>query len=147
MLFYFGKLNLSNFELLFSFASSMINPLSIGTCLAKSSLVFHNLLLTMTFYFFMTCKIILSSVQNFSNFDSLDQLIPFLITLCLASSISLYPVVLIAPALLQFSKNRSMARLFLVISLFLLMSVGILFLNFFLNHQSWSFIESTYSFM
>jgi hypothetical protein len=70
----------------------MINPLSIGTCIAKSSLVFHNLLLTMTFYFFMTY-----------------QLLPFIITLCLASSISLYPIVLIAPALLQFSKNDAVS--------------------------------------
>ncbi|CAF4325875.1 unnamed protein product, partial [Rotaria sp. Silwood2] len=69
---------------------SMINPLSIGTCLAKSSLVFHNLLLTMTFYFFMTY-----------------QLLPFIVTLCLVSSISLYPVILIAPALLQFSKTNA----------------------------------------
>lgn len=33
----------------------------------------------------------------------LDQLIPFILTVALASSISLYPVVLIAPAILQFS--------------------------------------------
>ncbi|CAF1236162.1 unnamed protein product [Rotaria sordida] len=113
---------------------SMINPLSIGTCLAKSSLVFHNLLLTMTFYFFITY-----------------QLLPFIITLCLTSSISLYPIILIAPALLQFSKNnsnnRSIIRICLVIILFIIVSFGILILNFFLNHQSWSFIESTYSFI
>ncbi|CAF4309690.1 unnamed protein product [Rotaria sp. Silwood2] len=89
---------------------SMINPLSIGTCLAKSSLVFHNLLLTMTFYFFMTY-----------------QLLPFIVTLCLVSSISLYPVILIAPALLQFSKtnanNRSLIRIFLIIILFVIVSI------------------------
>ncbi|CAF0780998.1 unnamed protein product [Adineta steineri] len=113
---------------------AMINPLSIGTCVAKSSLVFHNLLLTMTFYFFMTY-----------------QLLPFIITLCLASSVSLYPIVLIAPALLQFSKNnsnqRSIIRIFFVLFLFISITIGILFLNFFLNHQSWSFLESTYSFI
>jgi len=88
--------------------SSMINPLSIGTCLAKSSLVFHNLLLTMTFYFFMSCKIIifLCLIILRKKTCYIGQLLPFIITLCLASSISLYPIVLIAPALLQFSKNR-----------------------------------------
>lgn len=63
MLFYFG----TNIFLLFVFSTIVIlskinfsatfNPLSIGTCIAKSSLVFHNFLLTMTFYFFMTCKL------------------------------------------------------------------------------------------
>jgi len=105
------------------------NPLSIGTCLAKSSLIFHNLLLTTTFYFFMT-----------------HQLIPFVVTLALTSSISLYPIVLIAPALLQFSSN-SIVRMFFVLILFGLTSTGILYTNFLLNHNSWSFIESTYSFI
>ncbi|CAF4444756.1 unnamed protein product, partial [Adineta steineri] len=81
----------------------------------------------------------------------LDQLLPFIITLCLASSVSLYPIVLIAPALLQFSKNnsnqRSIIRIFFVLFLFISATIGILFLNFFLNHQSWSFLESTYSFI
>lgn len=109
----------------------MINPLSIGTCLAKSSLVFHNLLLTLTFYFFVN-----------------SQLIPFVLTLSLASSISLYPIVLLAPALIQMTKsNRSILRSFAVIILFGIVSAGILFANYTLNHQSWSFIESTYSFM
>jgi hypothetical protein len=48
-----------------------------------------------------------------SKSDDVDQLIPFIVTLCLASSISLYPIVLIAPALLQFSKNRDV-NLFLI---------------------------------
>ena len=109
------------------------------------------------------------SLRYINSTDSnLDQLIPFIVTLCLASSISLYPVILIAPALLQFSRNRdvssfhfqepssmflclknhrSIFRVLLVIILFALVSVGILVLNFFLNHQSWSFIDSTYSFM
>jgi hypothetical protein len=39
-------------------------------------------------------------------------LVPFIVTLCLASSISLYPIVLIAPALLQFSKNRDVNYFF-----------------------------------
>lgn len=109
----------------------MINPLSIGTCLAKSSLVFHNLLLTLTFYFFVN-----------------TQLIPFILTLSLASSISLYPIVLLAPALIQLTKtNRSIIRISLVIILFALASAGILAANYALNHQSWSFIESTYSFI
>ncbi|CAF1097648.1 unnamed protein product [Adineta ricciae] len=113
---------------------TMINPLSIGTCIAKSSLVFHNLLLTMTFYFFITY-----------------QLIPFVVLLAVTSSISLYPVVLIVPALLQFSKTKttsfSIMRALPVIILFVLAVAGILYLNFFLNHQSWSFLESTYSFI
>lgn len=90
--------------------SAMINPLSIGTCLAKSSLVFHNLLLTATFYFFVTCEN--SAVFEPVSFAAprLDQLVPFILTLCLASSISLYPVVLLVPALLQFSKTDTVGR-------------------------------------
>jgi GPI-GlcNAc transferase complex PIG-U subunit len=87
----------------------MINPFSIGTCIAKSSLVFHNLLLTMTFYFFMTCKNIIYYREIASTSFYLDQLVPFIIALCLASSISLYPIILIAPALLQFSKNSAVS--------------------------------------
>ncbi|UJR37524.1 hypothetical protein I4U23_030226 [Adineta vaga] len=113
---------------------AMVNPLSIGTCVAKSSLVFHNLLLTMTYYFFMTY-----------------QLIPFILTLCLVSSISMYPIVLIVPGLLQFSlntnKQRSIVRTIFVFILFVCMSLGILFVNFSINHQSWSFLDAIYNFI
>ncbi|CAF0885063.1 unnamed protein product [Adineta ricciae] len=113
---------------------AMVNPLSIGTCVAKSSLVIHNLLLTMTFYFFMTYR-----------------LIPFIFTLCLASSISMYPIVLIVPGLLQFSSNannkRSIVRMFLVFALFVCTNVTLLFVNFHINHQSWSFIDAIYHFI
>ncbi|CAF0937515.1 unnamed protein product [Adineta steineri] len=113
---------------------AMVNPLSIGTCVAKSSLVFHNLLLTMTFYFFVTY-----------------QLLPFILTLCLASSISLYPIVLIVPGLVQFSNNtnnkRSIIRIVFILILFIMVNISILYLNFYLNHQSWSFIDAIYSFI
>jgi hypothetical protein len=57
----------------------------------------------------MSCKIIIFFGEILLEICYLDQLIPFIVTLCLASSISMYPVVLIAPALLQFSKNRDVS--------------------------------------
>lgn len=106
----------------------LFNPFSVASCVAQTATVFSNFFLSL--YFFFLAK---------------KQITPCMLFLAIETMRNMYPVVLLAPAVLQFSEN-SLAKAIKVVNAFLALCGIISFLHYFMI-GNWSFFDSTLGFI
>ncbi|CAJ0596328.1 unnamed protein product [Cylicocyclus nassatus] len=105
----------------------LLNPITIGSSAILSISVLHNLISAAVVYFF-----------------SKGLLLPCVAFLSLSSSLSLYPVVILASVLLRFPSLQERINAVLGLIIGFCVFTG---LNWLLNGMKWNFIEDTYGFI
>uniref|UniRef100_A0A1I8MAW0 GPI transamidase subunit PIG-U n=1 Tax=Musca domestica TaxID=7370 RepID=A0A1I8MAW0_MUSDO len=109
----------------------LFNPLSIFNSAGLTSTVFSNLLLSLALYGLID-----------------HHLLMFLFAAVIESHRNLYPVILLAPAVLVFNKNGKLKTILHVIVPFIVLSFALFRLNYSLmGDESWNFIDGTLGFM
>lgn len=117
-----------------SAAAFLLNPFTIATCLARSTIAFTN-------------TAILTGIAKAVDGD----IGPAILAISMASYLSLYPVLLLPPVIMLAydAKNRSKTPSFSKYAakyagLFLVCISGLLGLSYFITSNSWEFLRSTY---
>ncbi|KHJ88343.1 GPI transamidase subunit PIG-U [Oesophagostomum dentatum] len=105
----------------------LLNPITIACSAILSISVLHNLIAAGIVYFFST-----------------GLLIPCVFLLSVSSSLSLYPLVILASLLLRFP---SLQERLLAVGGLAMGFASIVLLNWLLNGMNWNFIEDTYGFI
>ncbi|XP_011291337.2 phosphatidylinositol glycan anchor biosynthesis class U protein [Musca domestica] len=109
----------------------LFNPLSIFNSAGLTSTVFSNLLLSLALYGLID-----------------HHLLMFLFAAVIESHRNLYPVILLAPAVLVFNKNGKLKTILHVIVPFIVLSFALFRLNYSLmGDESWNFIDGTLGFI
>jgi len=106
----------------------LFNPLTVMNCIGMTSTVLSNLFLA--FFFYCLVK---------------RLLLPSILVLAFETVRSFYPIVLIAPLLLIFSRN-SIRRGVVISLLFAVCCLGVVVANYFVLN-SWNFLDGTLGFM
>jgi len=106
----------------------LFNPLTVMNCIGMTSTVLSNLFLA--FFFYCLVK---------------RLLLPSILVLAFETVRSFYPIVLIAPLLLIFSRN-SIKRGVVISLLFAVCCLGVAVANYFVLN-SWNFLDGTLGFM
>lgn len=109
----------------------LFNPLSIFNCAGLTSTVFSNLFLSLALYGLVDRRVLL-----------------YFLCIVIESQRNLYPVILLAPAVLVFNKDNKLKRALYVIAFYVALSAIMLMLNYMLiGKKSWNFIDGTLGFM
>ncbi|KAJ1365195.1 hypothetical protein KIN20_025432 [Parelaphostrongylus tenuis] len=121
------------------------NPVTIACSAVLSISVLHNVLIAVLVYFF--CSDSAPKIQetevSFRCFLN-GFLLPCVAVISVCTSVAIYPVIIIASALLRFTSARE--RMLALSGL----TVGVatmVFLNWLLNDMNWNFLEDTYGFI
>ncbi|VDM61016.1 unnamed protein product [Angiostrongylus costaricensis] len=103
------------------------NPITIACTAVLSISVLHNVLIAVLVYFFCS-----------------GLLLPCVVVLSICTSISVYPVIIVASVLLRFTSVRERV---LTLSALTFGFVAMVLLNWLLNDMNWNFLEDTYGFI
>ncbi|XGW24769.1 hypothetical protein V3C99_006324 [Haemonchus contortus] len=109
------------------FKCYFLNPIPVASVAVLSLSVIHNLIIAGIVYFFCS-----------------GLIVPCIMLLCVSASLSIYPIIIVAPILIRFPYLQE--RL-LTIGGLLLGFVIMLITSWVSNHMNWDFIDDTYGFI
>ncbi|CCE63866.1 hypothetical protein TPHA_0G00280 [Tetrapisispora phaffii CBS 4417] len=124
----------------------LLNPICLLSNVSKSTIIFPNLFLILSFKFILS-----SLLQNLNSSNKLN-IISAGVSLAISSYLSFYPIYLIFPicsVIYNINKqitnnvsNTNYIGLFIIVTLSTI--IGLLVLSYIINDLNWNFIENTY---